>query len=135
MLENEASRAITLQEASEEYLKALEAAGKSPMTLYTYGKDFDQIRAFWGPDRALSEISKAQVGKFLKSPVLLEKPNGKERAPQTIRKTIRVLRMFLLWAKERGYLEEAPIPNSVPMGRSKPPNQGGEEEPEPISQQ
>jgi site-specific recombinase XerD len=39
---------ITLSEATALYLKALETAGKSKRTLYTYNKDLEQIQAFLG---------------------------------------------------------------------------------------
>lgn len=38
---------ITLQEATERYLIALSEVGKSPRTLYTYGKDCKQMLSFF----------------------------------------------------------------------------------------
>ena len=44
----------TLHEAREAYLDHLKAQGKKDRTLYTYGRDFDQIEAFFGADRKLT---------------------------------------------------------------------------------
>jgi hypothetical protein len=78
----------------------------------------DQVGAFFGPDKPLQSITLPLVGKFLKSDALLRLPNVKERAPQTIAKTIRVFRMFLFWAKEQGYIEQVPLTKDIPIGRS-----------------
>jgi hypothetical protein len=104
---------ITLQEATERFLKALEEAGKSPRTLYTYGKDCEQMLAFFGPDKKLSNIIPAHVAKFYKSDALLKIPkNGKERAPKTINKTKMVFKGLLTWAKDEGYIDGLPLPKA-----------------------
>lgn len=102
---------ITLREATEQYLKALKEADKSPRTLYTYGKDCEQILAFFGPDKKLVNILPAHVVKFFKSEALLKIPkNGKTRAPSTINKTKMVFRCLLNWARAEGYIERLPLP-------------------------
>ena len=108
----------TLHEAAQAYLENLKAQGKKERTIYTYTMDFQQIEAFFGPDKKLTAIQTAQVGKFLKSDALLKMPNGKERAERTVQKTVRVFRMFLVWAKEAGLLDSLPLPKDTPMGRS-----------------
>ena len=109
----------TLHEAAQAYLEHLRAQGKKERTLYTYGKDFQQMEAFFGADRKLRTILPPHVGKFLKSDDLLRLPSGAERAKPTVDKTVRVLRMFLVWAKETGRLDKLPLPKDLPMGRSK----------------
>ena len=109
----------TLHEAAQVYLEHLRTQGKKDRTLYTYGKDFEQMEAFFGVDRKLRTILPPHVGKFLKSDDLLRLPSGTERAKPTVDKTVRVLRMFLVWAKETGRLEKLPLPKDLPMGRSK----------------
>ncbi len=109
----------TLHEAAQAYLEHLRAQGKKDRTLYTYGKDFQQMETFFGADRKLRTILPPHVGKFLKSDDLLRLPSGAERAKPTVDKTVRVLRMFLVWAKETGRLEKLPLPKDLPMGRSK----------------
>ena len=108
----------TLGQAMAEYLEQLKAEGKSERTLYTYAQDAKQIISFFGADRKLTSILTPHVGKFLRSDALLKLPNGTERAEPTVRKTIRVLRMFLVWAKDTGYTERVPLPRDVPLGRS-----------------
>jgi site-specific recombinase XerD len=112
-------KAIILDEAIRKYQEYLLEKGHSSRTLYTYGKDLQQIVAFFGPERPLNTISLPHAGKFLKSDELLRLPNGKDRAAQTVNKTIRVFRMFMIWAKESGYVETLPLPKSTPMGRSR----------------
>lgn len=109
----------TLHEAAQAYLEHLRTLGKKDRTLYTYGKDFQQMEAFFGADRKLRTILPPHVGKFLKSDDLLRLPSGADRAKPTVDKTVRVLRMFLVWAKETGRIAKLPLPKDLPMGRSK----------------
>jgi len=110
----------TLHTAAEAYLEHLKAQGKKERTLFTYGKDFEQIEAFFGPEKDLASIQVAQVGKFFKSDILLKMPNGRDRAERTVTKTKRVFRMFLVWAVETGRIKALPLPKDTPMGRSVP---------------
>ena len=103
----------TLGHALAEYLDYLKAEGKSERSLYTYGMDAKQIIAFFGTDRKLTSILTPHVGKFLKSDTLLKLPNGKCRADLTVKKTVRVLRMFLGWAQDKGYIASLPLPKDV----------------------
>ncbi|BBO89855.1 hypothetical protein [Desulfosarcina ovata] len=107
-----------LHEAAKAYIEHLRTQGKTERTLYTYGKDFEQIEAFFGAERKLTSILVPHVGKFFKSDALLKLQNGKERAKPTVDKTKRVLRMFLIWAKETGRIDKLPLPKGTPMGRS-----------------
>lgn len=103
---------ITLKQASEEFLSHLKEQGKTERSLYTYGKDLEQIRAFFGDGKIILKILIPHVAGFLKSDELLKK-NSKEglilRAKPTIDKTIRIFRMLLVWAKEKGYVERLPF--------------------------
>jgi len=116
----------TLGQATAEYLEHLKTEGKSARTIYTYGRDVEQIIGFFGSDRKLSAILIPHVGKFLKSDALLKLPNGTGRAEPTVRKTVRVLRMFFVWALDMGYIDKLPLPRpalsskvegNVPLGR------------------
>jgi len=108
----------TLHQAAEAYIEHLRAQGKKERTLLTYAKDFQQIEAFFGPEKDLASIQIPQVGKFFKSDILLKMPSGKERALRTVEKTQRVFRMFLVWAVETGRIRVLPLPKDTPMGRS-----------------
>lgn len=116
--------ATTLHQAAQGYLEHLRQTGKKERTLYTYGCDFQQIEAFFGADKPLASIRAMQVGKFLKSDALLKLPSGqggiqKPRAKPTVDKTVRVLRMFLVWARETGLIQALPLPKDTPLGRSR----------------
>ena len=122
----------TLHEAAEAYLQHLRDAGKKERTIYTYAKDLGQIEAFFGADKPLAAIRTPQVGKFLKSDALLNLPSGpggiqKPRAKPTVDKTVRVLRMFLVWAKQTGRIDVLPLPKETPMGRSELVLESGDE--------
>ena len=109
---------ITLGQAMTDYLEHLKAAGKGERTIYTYSRDAEQIIGFFGADRKLTSILTPHVGKFLKSDILLKLPNGQQRAELTVKKTIRVLRMFLGWARDKGLITNLPLPKDVSRGRS-----------------
>lgn len=108
----------TLHEAVLEHLEHLKGQGKSERTLYTYSKDLEQVEAFFGPDRRLSAILIPHVSGFLKSDALLKMHGDKDRSEITVKKTVRVFRTFLVWAKEQGYIDKLPLPKDTPMGRS-----------------
>ena len=108
----------TLGQAIADYLEQLKSEGKSERTIYTYSRDIEQIIGFFGAERRLTSILTPHVGKFLKSDALLKLPNGAERAEPTVRKTVRVLRMFLVWARDNRYIDKLPLPKDVAAGRS-----------------
>lgn len=106
---------MTLQEAVQLYLESLVLAGKSSRTIYTYGKDCQQMLDFFGPDKKLVNILPVHVAKFYQSDALLKvAKNGKERASRTVNKTKMVFKCLLNWAKEQGHIETLPLPKSKP---------------------
>lgn len=110
---------ITFHQARLAYLHHLEGQGKSKRTLYTYGKDLEQILAFWGAEKPITHVSLPTIGKFLKSPELLLLIDGSPRADRTVQKTIRVLRMFIEFCIEQGWLNPILLPKTMTLGRSK----------------
>jgi len=108
----------TLHEAVQEHLEYLKGQGKSERTLYTYAKDLDQVEAFFGPGKKLSAILIPHVSGFLKSDALIKMRGDKDRSEITVKKTVRVFRTFLVWAKEQDYIDKLPLPKDVPTGRS-----------------
>jgi site-specific recombinase XerC len=109
---------ITLSEAAAQYLEHLKIQDKSERTLYTYGKDIQQILAFFGPERLVGNVPLPLMGRFLKSDELLKLPNGQDRSLPTVSKTIRVFRMFMQWLVQVAYLSELNLPKSIPAGRA-----------------
>jgi hypothetical protein len=74
-------------------MKHLVENGKKPRTIYTYGKDSEQILAFFGTDKKLKNILPVHVADFYKSDALLKtSKNDKPRQPETVRKTKLVLK-------------------------------------------
>ena len=118
----------TIHETAEAFLGHLREQGKKERTLYTYRKDLEIVEAFFGGDKKMSSIRTPQVGKFFKSAQLLTMPSGKERAKPTVDKTVRVFRMFLVWAKETGLLGSLPLPKDTPMGYSRKKEQANDSE-------
>jgi hypothetical protein len=121
----------TIHDAAQAFLERLRQQGKKERTLYTYAKDFDLIEGFFGGDKSLASIRTPQVGKFFKSDHLLKMPSGpdgilKPRAKPTVDKTVRVFRMFLVWAKETGRLASIPLPKDTPMGYSRKKEQAND---------
>src|SRR5262249_27422238 len=106
-----------LEEAAWQYIQHLQEQNKSSITVNAYAWDLKQVMAFFGTDCQLSRITLSWVGRFLKSPQLLENRNGEPRSSRTTEKTIRVFRMFLVWSEKQGWIESIPLPKSVTLGR------------------
>jgi hypothetical protein len=87
---------ITLEAATWQYIQHLQEQNKSHITVNAYAWDLKQVMAFFGTDCLLSRITLAWVGRFLKSPELLENRTGEPRSVRTVEKTIRVFRLFLV---------------------------------------
>lgn len=103
----------TLEELIPAYIEDLWSKGKNERTIYTYGKDCEQIALFFGPEKKLSNILPAHVGKFYKSDELLRLPNGKDRAPATINKTRRVFKALMTFALKQGAIKTLPLPKNA----------------------
>jgi site-specific recombinase XerD len=118
--EHKMNPSIPLSEAAQLYLEHLEQLGKHKRTISTYYRDLQQVQAFFGAERLVNNIPLPLIGRFLKSNELLLLKNGQPRASQTVNKTIRVFRMFMLWLSHQGHITELHLPKSVPWGRNKP---------------
>jgi hypothetical protein len=108
----------TLHEARIAYLDYLAELGKKPGTIDTYARQFDLAESVIGADRELKLIKTGDVAKFFESDACLKKPKGQRRAQPSIDQTTRLIRMFLVWAKEQGHIETLPLPEDTPMGRN-----------------
>ena len=102
-----------LKDARAKWLGHLETVGKHERTVATYGRQLAVITGFFGEEKALTAIRAADVGRFLKSDALLKMPNGKDRAERTVAQIVRVLRMFLEWAKEQELIQAVPFPKAA----------------------
>lgn len=108
---------MNLHEAKTAFLDHLKTQGKSPRTLYTYGKDLDYLITFFGAERDLTRLRVTDMGKWLKSEAYLKTPTGKPRGERTLRKNERTIRQLFVWAKEQGWIESLPLPKAISLGR------------------
>jgi site-specific recombinase XerD len=108
---------ITLEAATWQYIQHLQEQNKSSITVNAYTWDLKQVMAFFGTDCLLPRITLTWVGRFLKSPELLENRKGEPRSVRTVEKTIRVFRLFLIWSQRQGWIESLPLPKAVSLGR------------------
>lgn len=100
----------TMAEFAENYLKHLEAAGKSRGTVFSYSVDLGLAVRELGKDLRLKQITPDAVATFFESNAVTRTKTGKPKAKPTIDKARRVLRLALVWAVEQGLIPEAPLP-------------------------
>jgi len=98
----------TLNKAVAEYLGHLEEIGKSKSTCYTVGLDLGLLMQHLGEEKVVSKILPVHIAGFFKSE-LATKKNDKPRAKATILQIRRIIRQFLIWAHEKGYVNRVPL--------------------------
>jgi len=103
---------VTLEKAVPEFLKHLKEEGKGERTVEVYGRCLDNVTEYFGAEKALGKLTPATVGTFFKSAAFLKKPSGTPKAEPTIKQGRRVLRMLLVWAQEKGYIADIPLPKA-----------------------
>ncbi len=63
-----------------------------------------------GAETPLADLTPERVAEFYTSKRVTKLRSGKQKSQLSIDKTRRVLRLALVWAAERGIVENAPIP-------------------------
>jgi len=117
------AKEITFEKAIPAFLKYLADEGKNERTVAVYGRCLENVSAHFGADKPLGKLTPATIGTFFKSDALLKKPNGKAKSEITVTQNKRVFRMMLVWAQEKGYLVEVPLPKSeMKKGRAQDGN-------------
>lgn len=106
------AKEITFEKAIPAFLKHLTENGKNERTVEVYGRCLENVAAYFGQDKPLGKLTPATIGTFFKSDALLKKPNGKAKSEITVTQNKRVFRMMLVWAQEKGYLADVPLPKS-----------------------
>lgn len=106
------AKEITFEKAIPAFLKYLTDEGKNERTVAVYGRCLENVATHFGADKPLGKLTPATIGTFFKSDALLKKPNGKAKSEITVTQNKRVFRMMLVWAQEKGYLTEVPLPKS-----------------------
>lgn len=100
----------TLHDAAEGYLAQLDKDGAGDGTLSSYRMELKLALRELGATTALAELSAERVAAYFASAAVTKTRSGKPKAPATIDKTKRVLRLALVWAADVGLLSQAPIP-------------------------
>ena len=100
---------LTLADLAERYIKHLEDDGKSPGTCSSYGAELKLAIKHLGGDTQIASLTPAQVGEFNESKAVTKLRSGKRKALPSILKSRRVLRLALVWAAEKKWIESAPI--------------------------
>ena len=124
------AKEITFEKAIPAFLKHLTDEGKNERTVEVYGRCLQNVSDYFGADKPLGKLTPATIGTFFKSDAFLKKPNGKDKSPITLTQNRRVLRMMLVWANEKGFLADIPLPKAeLKKGRERNGNDAGDAEP------
>ena len=124
------AKEITFEKAIPAFLQNLKDEGKNERTVEVYGRCLQNVSDYFGADKALGKLTPATIGTFFKSDAFLKKPSGKEKSPITLTQNRRVFRMMLVWANEKGFLADIPLPKAeMKKGRERNGNDAGDTEP------
>jgi hypothetical protein len=104
---------ITLADLAERYIKHLGDEGKSPGTCSSYAAELKLAIKHLGGDTQIASLTPAQVGEFFESKPVTKLRSGKKKSQLSIDKTRRVLRLALVWAAQKRWIESAPIPQAA----------------------
>jgi hypothetical protein len=124
------AKEITFEKAIPAFLQHLKEDGKNERTVEVYGRCLQNVSDYFGADKPLGKLTPATIGTFFKSDAFLKKPSGVEKSPITIVQNKRVTRMMLVWAHEKGFLADIPLPKAeMKKGRERNGNDAVETEP------
>jgi len=115
-------KTVTIKEAAERYIEHLKELGKNERTIETYARHLDLAIQHFGEAKEIAKILPVHVAAFFKSDAvnkLIREPK-KEGEPRrerfrshhTVSQTKRVLRMMLVFCKEKGFVGKVAIPKS-----------------------
>ena len=102
------SDTMTLKDTIPKYIKHLEEEGKSKSTRYTVNLDLGYLMQELGEKKELKNILTVHIAKFFKSEIVNTSKN-KPRSIHTINQIKRIVRQFLVWCKEQGYIDVLPL--------------------------
>jgi len=103
---------LTLAALSDRYLAHMTEAGKSPGTCFSYSQELRAAQAELGAETQVASLTPEQVQAFFDSARVTTLKSGQPKAPPSVAKTRRVLRLALVWAAEQGLIEKAPLPET-----------------------
>jgi len=119
----------TLRDATQSFLESLELAGKSPLTLDSYGRHLTEFEDWLDKPLAIDEIESSQVKGFLLHLKRRPKRPGYQHrtepegglAPETMRHYFWTLRSFFGWSEHEGLLNGYRPMENVPKPASNRP--------------
>lgn len=101
---------VTLAQACEGYLRAIEDAGKSQGTVFSYRLELVVAQKELGADTLLCDLTTERVAEYFASDRVNKTRTGVLKARVSVLKAQRVLRQALVWAESAGLVEKAPVP-------------------------
>jgi hypothetical protein len=104
---------ITLAQLAEQYLKHMEADGKSIGTCFSYAMELKTAQAELGADTIVGTLTADDIARFNASDRVMKLKSGKPKAEPSFLKTQRVLRLALAFAEQTGLIAASPIPAKV----------------------
>ena len=103
---------LTLADLAEAYVTHLDRAGKSGGTIFSYSAELKLACAELGADTKIASITPEQVQAFYDCDRVTKLRSGRPKAPASIAKSRRVLRLALCYALEQKWIEKVPLPPS-----------------------
>lgn len=103
---------MTLKTCADEYVAHLKAAGKAENTIDSYACDLNLVVEHFGADRAMVKFLPVHVKPIFESDRVTKTRGGKAKAPVSVAKTKRAIRMFFDWAGAKGYIARWPVAKS-----------------------
>ena len=86
------------------------ARAKSPGTARSYTADLAVARKHFGDDCKVKTLTVKKVAAYFASERVMKTRAGVDKNPVTLAKIRRVFRQMLVWAADKGVIEEAPLP-------------------------
>lgn len=108
--------AKTIYSAALDWLDHLHRKEYKDHTVTVYGREIKKMYEYYGAYRHVTSITPKGVEMFLKSNPLLKGAKDQPLAKQTIDRTIRVYKHFLIWARKTGLIESNPWPKDQANG-------------------
>lgn len=105
---------VTLAQACEGYVRAIEDAGKSQGTVFSYRLELVVAQKELGADTLLCDLTTDRVAEYFASDRVNKTRTGVLKARVSVLKAQRVLRQALQWAASAGLVERAPVPVEMP---------------------
>ena len=106
------AKEITIEKAAEKYLEGLKEDGKSDATITIYANYLADIVGHFGGDKGIEKLQPMNIGAYFKSDAMLLSKTGKKKSDITIAQNKRVFKQMLMWAKDKGYVDDIPFPKA-----------------------